>query len=103
MMTTDPGLVAIPNQMEWDDVQALWLRHIPNPRYPALVGEAFRALYDEGAESGRLFGLSLHPWVIGQPHRIRYLASALDDICQLDMVWQTTAGEIARHFRSTNP
>ncbi len=99
-MTTNPGLVSIPNQMEWDDVLALWLRHIPNPRYPDLVGEAFRGLYDEGATSGRLFGLSLHPWVIGQPHRIRYLEQALEDITGFDRVWQTTAGEISRHFRS---
>ena len=100
VMTTDPNLIAIPNQMEWDDVQALWLRHIPNPRYPELVGDAFRTLHREGARSGRLFGLPLHPWVIGQPQRIRYLAQALNEICQLDNVWQTTAGEIARHYRS---
>lgn len=100
LMTTDPNLVAIPNQMEWDDVQALWLRHVPNPRYPDLVGEGFRTLHGEGAQSGRLFGLSLHPWVIGQPQRIRYLEQALDDICQFGDVWQTSAGEIARHYRA---
>lgn len=103
LMTTDPNLVAIPNQMEWDDVNALWIRHVPNPRWPVLVSEAFRTLHEEGAESGRVFGLSLHPWVIGQPQRIRYLAEALDDICSLDNVWQTTAGEIARHYRSLDP
>ncbi len=102
VMTTEPNLIALPNQMEWDDVQALWLRHIPNPRYPELVSEAFRALHAEGAESGRLFGLSLHPWVIGQPQRIRYLAAALEGICQLDNVWQATAGDIARHYRASN-
>lgn len=100
LMSTDPNLVAIPNQMEWDDVNALWIRHIPNPRYPGLIAEAFRTLHEEGAESGRLFSLPLHPWVIGQPQRIRYLSEALKKICTLDGVWQTTAGEIARHFRS---
>jgi allantoinase len=99
-MTTTPSLISIPNHMEWDDVHALWLRRIPNPRYPELAGEAFRALHDEGADSGRLFGLSLHPWVIGQPHRIRYLEQALADICQIEGVWQTTTGEIAKHYRS---
>lgn len=100
-MTTNPGLVSIPNQMEWDDVFALWLRHIPNPRYPDIIGEAFRGLHDEGAVSGRLFGLSLHPWVIGQSHRIKYLEQALEDISKVDKVWQTTAAEICRHFRET--
>jgi peptidoglycan/xylan/chitin deacetylase (PgdA/CDA1 family) len=100
MMTTDPALVAIPNQMEWDDVNALWIRNIPNPRYPGLISEAFRTLHAEGAESGRLFSLPLHSWVIGQPHRISYLAEALEDICSVGDVWQATAGEIARHYRS---
>ncbi len=99
-MTTDPTLISIPNHMEWDDVQALWLRRIPNPRYPELIGKAFWALHGEGARSGRLFGFSLHPWVIGQSHRIRYLEETLGDITAIDGVWQTTAGDIARHYRS---
>jgi peptidoglycan/xylan/chitin deacetylase (PgdA/CDA1 family) len=103
LMTTEPSLVSIPNQMELDDVLALWLRRIPNPRYPDLVGEAFRVLHREGAVSGRLFGLSLHPWVIGQPQRIRYLDRALANIATFDDVWQATAGEIARHYRSLSP
>ncbi len=102
-MTTSPTLISIPNHMEWDDVQALWLRRIPNPRYPELISEAFRALHDEGADSGRLFGLSLHPWVIGQPHRIRYLEQALTDITTIDNVWQTTTGEIAKYYRTQIP
>jgi allantoinase len=101
VMTTDPSLISIPNQMEWDDVQALWLRHVPNPRYPDLVGEAFSTLHEDGAKSGRVFGLSLHPWVIGQPQRIKYLAQALDRIAQFDQVWRCTAGDIARHYRGS--
>jgi allantoinase len=103
LMTTRPNLVSVPNQMEWDDVQNLWVRHVPNSRYPSLVGNAFRTLHAEGKESGRLFGLSLHPWVIGQPHRIKFLAQALEDICAYDEVWQATAGEISRHYRSLGP
>jgi allantoinase len=103
VMATTPNLISIPNQMEWDDVQNLWIRHVPNQRYPDLVGKAFRTLHNEGEQSGRLFGLSLHPWVIGQPHRIKYLAQALEDISGYDQVWRTTAGEISRYFRSLDP
>ncbi len=99
MMTTQPNLVSIPNHLEWDDVQALWLRKIPNPRYPEIVGEAFRGLHEEGEASGRLFGLSLHPWVIGQAQRIKYLEQALSDITEIDKVWQTTTGKIASYYQ----
>ena len=96
LFQTSPPLVSIPNQMEWDDVTALWLRKVPNPRYPDLVGEAAEAL---AAEGGRSFLLSLHPWVIGQPHRIRYLRTALDRLCAVENTWSATAGEIADHCR----
>ena len=96
LFDTAPPLVAIPNQMEWDDVTALWLRKVPNPRYPGLVGEAAEAL---AAEGGRSFMLSLHPWVIGQPHRIRYLREALERLGRVEGVWSATASEIADHCR----
>lgn len=95
-MTTEPPLVAIPNQLEWDDVTALWLRKVPIERWPALVEEAARTL---AAEGGRSFVLSLHPWVIGASHRIAYLRAALDRLAELDGLWWTTAGAVAEHCR----
>ncbi|WP_432816651.1 polysaccharide deacetylase family protein [Sulfitobacter sp. JB4-11] len=94
LFQTTPPMVSIPNQMEWDDVTALWLRKVPNQRYPDLVGEAAEGL---AAEGGRSFLLSLHPWVIGQPHRVKYLRAALGRLAAVDGVWRATAGEIASH------
>jgi len=95
-MTTVPPLVSIPNQMEWDDVTALWLRKVPTSRYPGLVREAAERLAGEG---GRSFVLSLHPWVIGQPHRIRHLRAALAHLSEMEGLWHATAGEVAAHMR----
>ncbi len=95
LMSGARPLVSIPNQAEWDDVQLLWLRRVAMPRYPDLVAEAFDTLHDEGAHSGRIFGLGIHPWVLGQGHRIRYLDEALERIGGRDGVWQASAGEIA--------
>ncbi len=101
LMNTDPPLVSVPRQPEWDDVEAMWLRKISRERWPDLVTQAFDRLYGEGAESGRYFTLSLHPWVIGQAHRIRYLADALTHLtAERPAVWRTTAGAVARHARA---
>ena len=97
-MSVDPPLVSIPYQAEWDDVQLLQLRRLPTPRYPDVVLDAFTTLHEEGAVSGRTFGLGIHPWLLGQPHRIRYLDEALARITELGGAWQATAGEIAAHF-----
>ncbi len=97
-MTVGRPLVSLPCQAEWDDIQMLKLRRMPQPRYPELVEAAFRTLHQEGAGSGRTFCLSIHPWILGQPHRIRYLDEALERIAAFGAVWQATAGDIARWF-----
>ncbi len=87
-----PGLVSIPHQIDWDDIVLFWLRRVETWRYPALVEEAARTLADEG---GRNFGLSIHPWLFGMAHRIRYLDEALTRILAIDGLWQATTGDIA--------
>lgn len=96
-MNMGKPLISLPAQPEWDDVQLLWLRQLAMSRYPALVEEAFTTLHAEG---GRLFCLGLHPWMIGQAHRVKYLHAALERICNRAQVWQATAGEIVDAFRS---
>ena len=39
--------------------------------------------------------IAFHPYVIGRPHRIKYLAEVLDYIMSHDRVWQATTDEIA--------
>jgi len=90
--------VSMPNQPEWDDVQQLWIRKINTTRYPDLVGDAFELLHREG---GQVFSLSVHPWLMGMAHRIKYLDEALRRIERFGNVWQATPGEIAGHFMQT--
>ncbi len=97
-MKVGKPLISLPNQPEWDDVQQLWLRRINTPRYPDLVGEAFELLHGEG---GQVFNLSIHPWLMGMAHRIKYLDEALTRLGRFQQVWQTTPGEVARHYRRT--
>jgi peptidoglycan/xylan/chitin deacetylase (PgdA/CDA1 family) len=90
--------VSMPNQPEWDDVQQLWLRRINTTRYPDLVADAFELLHREG---GQVFTLSVHPWLMGMAHRIKYLDEALRRIERFGNVWQATPGEIAAHYAQT--
>lgn len=90
--------VSLPNQPEWDDVQQLWLRRINTTRYPDIVGDAFELLHHEG---GQVFSLSIHPWLMGMAHRIKYLDEALRRIERFGNVWQATPGDVAKHYRET--
>jgi hypothetical protein len=43
-------------------------------------------------------GIALHPYIVGQPHRLRHLRTALRHIAgRRDDVWFTTAGAISAH------
>lgn len=90
--------VSLPNQPEWDDVQQLWLRRINTTRYPDIVGDAFELLHQEG---GQVFNLSIHPWLMGMAHRIKYLDEALRRVERFGNVWHATPGEVAKHYRET--
>ncbi|MGI4941967.1 MAG: polysaccharide deacetylase family protein [Janthinobacterium lividum] len=58
----------------------------------------FDQLYEDGAHSGRVMCLPLHPFVLGQPHRIGHLDRALRHVLSRTEVWQATGAEIAEWF-----
>ena len=97
-MKVGKKFVSLPNQPEWDDVQQLWLRRINTTRYPDIVHDAFELLHHEG---GQVFNLSIHPWLMGMAHRIKYLDEALRRIERFGNVWHATPGEVATHYTQT--
>jgi len=64
--------------------------------------DAFDVLYQEGERSGRVMGIALHPFLIGSPHRIRYLDRALEHIASHDQVWFATGSEIIAAYRAAS-
>jgi allantoinase len=65
-----------------------------------MICRQFDVLYREGAESGRVMAIAIHPYLTGVPHRIDAFDAALRYIGQHGRVWKTTGTEIAAHFRA---
>src|SRR6266700_4092824 len=89
-------LLALPPQPEWNDLECMWLRRVTPPVWSANLIEAFDVLHAEG---GAVFNLTLHPWIAGQAHRIRYLRDALHRTLGKPRVWRTTTDELATAAR----
>jgi allantoinase len=89
-------LVALPPQPEWNDLECMWLRRVPPSVWADNIAEAFGFLHDEG---GGCFNLTLHPWIAGQAHRIRWLREALSRVLGRGAIWRTTTDEVARMAR----
>ena len=90
-------LISVPYSFELNDAPT-FRTHFDGDYFVRMCKAQFDQLYEEGEESGRVMCISLHPYAIGQPHRIKYLAEVLKYIMSHDGVWQTTADEIAEYY-----
>ena len=91
-------LVSVPYSIELNDVPLFLRNHYEGEYFARICKAQFDRLYEEGAESGRVMCIALHPYLIAQPHRIRYLEETLAYIMSHDGVWQTTGDEIAEYY-----
>ena len=88
----------MPYSIELNDSSVLRDNHYGPDYFAEICKAQFDQLYLEGAESGRVMCIALHPFLIGQPHRVKYLDDILGYIMSHDGVWQTTADEIADYY-----
>lgn len=91
-------LVSIPYSAEINDLPAFDQHHCSAAEFEAMIRWQFDTLYREGARSGRVMAIALHPYIIGFPHRIWVLDSALAYIAGHEGVWFATGGEIIDHY-----
>ena len=91
-------LISIPYSLEMNDI-IVYNSDQSTPRhYGEIIKRQFDQLYAEGEESGVVMCIPLHPFLVGQPHRIEPFADALAYITGHDKVWVTTGREIADYF-----
>ena len=100
VMNLDGGrsIVAMPYTQQLNDKSAIEHRYIEADGFRQMICDQFDVLYREGAKSGRVMAIALHPYLIGVPHRIGALDAALKYISKHKMVWKATGSEIARHY-----
>lgn len=91
-------IVSIPYTVEINDFMMFMRRGNSTDEVFKVMKEQFDTLYAEGAESGRLMNLGLHPHVVGQPFRARCVREFVDYAKQFPDVWWTTREEIATWY-----
>ncbi len=73
--------------------------HRSADEFREMICRHFDVLYREGAASGRVMAIAIHPYLTGMPHRIGAFDAALEYICRHDHVWKATGSEIVQHYR----
>lgn len=93
-----PGMLSVPYSVELNDLNVFISQGMTGPDFVGLVRDQLDQLYADSADSGRVMALALHPFVIGQPFRHKYLLQALEYVANHPGVWLTTSDEIAEHY-----
>ena len=102
MRTASGPIHAMPHPIDIDDHTILVQNHHTEDDFRDQLCDQFDLLYKESATAGgRIMAISLHPWVIGQPYRMRALEEALAHIMRHPGVWAATGGEILDAWKAS--
>ena len=62
--------------------------------------DQFECLYEEAAERPKVMAIAIHPYISGQPHRIRYLEEVYETMAAHDGVVHMNGAELLRWWQS---
>ncbi len=96
-------LWAIPYPQELNDIPMVVARQMDARDFADMVIDNFDEMRDQSAQQPLVMGLALHPYIVGQPYRLRHLRRALEHMARArdaGEIWLTTPGAIYEHVRT---
>jgi peptidoglycan/xylan/chitin deacetylase (PgdA/CDA1 family) len=97
------SLWAVPYPQELNDIPMIIARQMDGKDFAQMIIDQLDEMLDQTQAPGSaplVMGIALHPYIIGQPYRLRHLRRALQHVAAArdrGQVWMTTPGEIAKH------
>jgi peptidoglycan/xylan/chitin deacetylase (PgdA/CDA1 family) len=100
-----PPLWSVPYPQELNDIPMIVARQMDGKDFAQMIVDQLDEMLEQtqGADAPSLvMGIALHPYIVGQPYRLRHLRRALERVAaarDAGRVWMTTPGAIWRHAR----
>jgi allantoinase len=102
VITTATGpLVTLPYTVEINDITMMIVQHHESEYLLRRAIDQFDRLYAEGSKRAKVMALAIHPYISGQPHRIKYLEAIYDHARRFDGVLYWTGEQIFDWYMST--
>ncbi|MFM8928832.1 MAG: polysaccharide deacetylase family protein [Betaproteobacteria bacterium] len=108
-MRTRSGQVlwSMPYPQELNDIPMIMARQMDAKDFAQMIIDQFDEMLEQSKRQALVMGIALHPYIVGQPYRLRHLRRALTHIAQAQVrtgqasmqgtgVWVSTPGEICR-------
>jgi allantoinase len=99
MRVKSGSIISMPYSIELNDIPVFLDQGQAPETFGKMISDQFDVLYEDGAKTGRVMSICLHPFLIGHPHRSKYFDQALAHIRARQEVWITTGGEINDWYR----
>lgn len=91
-------ILSLPYPQELNDIPAIVARKDSAEQFAAMIIDQFDEMLEQSASGPLVMGIALHPYIVGQPYRLRHLRRALAHIAERrEQIWLCTAGAIAAH------
>jgi peptidoglycan/xylan/chitin deacetylase (PgdA/CDA1 family) len=101
MRVASGEMLSLPYSVELNDYTAFLEQGLSGEDFAQVIRDQFDVLYEDGAKTGRVMSICLHPFLVGHPHRSKHFAEALAHITSRLDVWLATGSEIADwHIRN---
>ena len=97
------ALWAVPYPQELNDIPMIIARQLDGKDFAQMIIDQLDEMLEQTREPGSaplVMGIALHPYIVGQPYRLRHLRRALQQVAaarDAGRVWMTTPGAIVEH------
>jgi allantoinase len=96
LRTRAGSLLAIPYPQEINDIPSIVARKDGADAFADMIVDNFDEMIEQSCDGpGLVMGIALHPYIVGQPYRLRRLRAALAHVTRdRDRIFLATAGQI---------
>jgi allantoinase len=88
----------LPYPQEINDIPAVVARQVGAVEFADMIVANFDEMRQQSKAQPLVMGIALHPYIVGQPFRLRYLRKALKHIVTGQHAWLATPGAIVDHM-----
>lgn len=97
------ALWSIPYPQEVNDIPMVMGRLMEGRAFAELITDHFDEMLRQSARQPLVMGIALHPYIVGQPHRLLHLRTALAHLARArdaGSIWFATPGQICQHAQA---
>ena len=106
LKTRNGPLWSVPYPQEINDIPTISTHRVSMAEFCTMIRDQFHELLEQSRHQPLVMGIALHPFIVGQPFRLRQLRALLTELSRngpAQGVWWTTPGQITAQCTGTLP